>query len=484
MLDAKSNIRAYIKPYGKGDGRAMPYRGYRTPKESPLYTGAENECYISAVTNERFIMRVNIPKTFDFKKSTHVQISYLIDGGTAGGGVSITEHLEKPPPPGEALQDTTSEFTAVVDGKWRGVGFAFEELSASENCDLSQEEEDRETLNRGKIEIKVQRGRYKDLGTMYPYTVTALPAHETSKRVAIDKGKSHSLQFVPLTGDDVVEASNEFEDYDWKPARGKAGKEIVFTFYYASRMILELKKIIPLEASVPAQVSPPIPASAASQADLAPTQQAMQHASTTANNNQPAKNAQTPAIVAETKPTPTLVKSEPANLPTIRTEQPFLAKIKEEPNSTAYANPATPTPPSPAIVATSTAPKAKPKSAVICLDGDDDKIEVVSTRETRRTNVKREPGNTIDITSDEPAAKKIKRDPGNNVDFTADEPAAKKIKLEDNVFAGSRAASVASTSTLASAGLGGQDAKAKRKARVMLELQEIALKKELMELED
>ncbi|KAK5739865.1 hypothetical protein LTR17_004961 [Elasticomyces elasticus] len=487
MIDAKTGFEATVRPY-KSPKR---YTEYRAPRESPLYTDDASDCYIAAVTDERFVVDINIPASFDFKKYTDLELECCIDGGADHGGADTATFCPKSSFRGQKIQHCFDSVVVQQGGEWKDVGFSFKALGIAEDCELSQEEEDRVVRNRGKIEVSVRLGKYKDVPGRQSCGELALQSQETSKRVAIDKAKSHGLKLVPVGEHEMEQdltpadrADSFLADYEFKPARGKAGEITWFTFYYASPMVLELKKIIPVDMSVPAQASPLPSASDTMLASSAPTQQVVEAASTGKAAVSTDKDPRARAIVAVSDVKPTIVKSEPGTGPTIKMEQPAQAKIKVEPKSIVNVDVAASTPAPPTRTATPTTPRAKPNSAVICLDDDDDKIEVVSARETRRTNVKREPGNTIDTTSDEPAVKKIKRDPGNTIDSTADEPAAKKVKLEAGGVVGSRAASVATTSTIESAVLGGQDAKAKRKARVMLELQEIALKKELMELED
>ncbi|KAK5743680.1 hypothetical protein LTR17_002587 [Elasticomyces elasticus] len=326
--------------------------------------------------------------------------------------------------------------------------------------------------SRGRIDVTVQLGNYKDLPGRLPCGELAPLAQETSKRVAIDKAKSHGLEFVPVSEHETVNdgtpadrAEDFLADYEFKAARGKAGEITSFTFYYASRMVLELKKIVPVDMSLPAQASPLPSIPDTVLATAAPTQQVVKAGPTPETATHTDKDARAVPIVAESKAKPTVVKLESARVPVIKTEQPAQATIKVEPKSTENATAATSTPTLPTRIATPTAPRAKTNSAVICLDDDDDELTVVSAQETRRRNIKREPGTTIDFTSDEPAAKKMKREPRNTIDITSDEPAVKKIKLEANVLAGSRAASVATASTAGTPVPGGRSKRRRREPR-------------------
>lgn len=66
--------------------------------------------------------------------------------------------------------------------------------SAAEQADLSASEEDHERAKRGKIEISIQLGKYPDSGSKVPFEDDELLRPETSKKIATDHGKSHSIQ--------------------------------------------------------------------------------------------------------------------------------------------------------------------------------------------------------------------------------------------------------------------------------------------------
>ncbi|RMY64081.1 hypothetical protein D0863_10071 [Hortaea werneckii] len=144
------------------------------------------------------------------------------------------------------------------------------EAVSVEDNDLTVEQEEDEALKRGKIRVTVHLGQRKWLDGKLKYIPNYSLPRETSKKVAIDRGRSHGVASVhdalhALTrlfpADRLFsaipvdfEAGDENEkNFTWIPAQGYAGKGVTFTFFYASRMILELKQIIPTTATPPDQ---------------------------------------------------------------------------------------------------------------------------------------------------------------------------------------------------------------------------------------
>lgn len=54
----------------------------KPPRSSPLYTGHENERYIEAINDERFVVAVRLDPAFDFKKYTQARAYLDIDEGS------------------------------------------------------------------------------------------------------------------------------------------------------------------------------------------------------------------------------------------------------------------------------------------------------------------------------------------------------------------------------------------------------------------
>ncbi|KAI7273568.1 hypothetical protein KC335_g3221 [Hortaea werneckii] len=237
MYDEEAGIEVYTRPCGGDTG----YREYRAPRSSPLYTGEKNERFIEAVNDERFEVVVKLDPAFDFKKYTQVRAYLDIDGGTIG----CFDTLVKPEQRAE-ISTLLASSMSCEDGEWECVGFSFQELEGSEDTHLTVEEEEEEVLNRGRIQVTLQLGRKKwikgKLNCSHNY---ALPGKTSSK--VVNKGRSHRVITMPI---DFQEEEKDNRDHIWMPAVGDAGKEIMFTFFYASRMILELNNIIPTPATV------------------------------------------------------------------------------------------------------------------------------------------------------------------------------------------------------------------------------------------
>ncbi|KAK5155545.1 hypothetical protein LTS14_005806 [Recurvomyces mirabilis] len=124
-----------------------------------------------------------------------------------------------------------------------------------EDVQLSKANADHEIKYRGCISVKLQLGRskFKDVG--HSYREPKGLGLTTSKKIAIDNARSHGVELMLLSTE-----GGDFEDleqeWDWIPARGKKGRVINFTFYYASRLMsvaLELKSVVPTIPVAPAE---------------------------------------------------------------------------------------------------------------------------------------------------------------------------------------------------------------------------------------
>jgi hypothetical protein len=123
---------------------------------------------------------------------------------------------------------------------------------------LSAEEENTEIDNRGKIQVTIQRGKYKarrktrrEMAETPSQTEKLLAGEASTKKVARDNGKSHftkydaccaaiillrltDLRQVPLNPVPIEDVLPETTG-KWVEAEGEDGKEIEFTFYYTNR---------------------------------------------------------------------------------------------------------------------------------------------------------------------------------------------------------------------------------------------------------
>lgn len=118
-----------MAPYVPDEGNdPHPYYEYLTPRCSPLFTGNANERYVEAITDERFELGVKVAATFDFKKYTHLEITYSIDGGAN----RMTGHMENPKGALTELHDAVASSISQVGERLEETGFCFGEVKASE----------------------------------------------------------------------------------------------------------------------------------------------------------------------------------------------------------------------------------------------------------------------------------------------------------------------------------------------------------------
>lgn len=208
MFDEASGVEVYVENHDT----KQRYQEYSIPPASPLYTGRPRERYIQAVTGARFSTVVLLHPQFDFKGHTHVEVCHAVDGGVVEGFSYVrcprTKGSRRKPL--EDRMETKCDFTKNKDFALtfaevvRGEQSIFEPVdiravdtfSADENVDLSTDEEDAQRSQRGIIKFFIQRGRArrrKWKATDEDRPITTLPL-ATSKKVAIDLGKSHSLK--------------------------------------------------------------------------------------------------------------------------------------------------------------------------------------------------------------------------------------------------------------------------------------------------
>jgi hypothetical protein len=77
MIDPASGIAAFITPYRSGE----PYSEYEGPFEYAFHGSNNNSRYIEAVTNERYIITVKLPKDFDFIGTSAVSVQCRVYAG-------------------------------------------------------------------------------------------------------------------------------------------------------------------------------------------------------------------------------------------------------------------------------------------------------------------------------------------------------------------------------------------------------------------
>ena len=205
MKDDRTGIEVVVRQFESH----TPYQEYKATRASPLYVPRKNVRFIEAVTNERFEIGVIVPNTFRFGYYPHLQIAYDIDGGVA----QFYNYIDKADKQaGRPMTDCLDHAHRYIDGKWEEVGYTFgqtvfgkcscrrrvdvhpnRERTDSDN-ELSRDEENMERSKRGKVNVTLRLGRGTESERKLDWkTYEPLP-QETSKTVAVDGGRSHSMQ--------------------------------------------------------------------------------------------------------------------------------------------------------------------------------------------------------------------------------------------------------------------------------------------------
>ncbi|TKA75411.1 hypothetical protein B0A55_05784 [Friedmanniomyces simplex] len=323
MIDAESGIEVCVKPSEDG----APFKEYIAPATSPLYTGRRNEAYIEAVTDQRFGIFIRLGPGFDFKGCSRVRVRYSIDKTFC-----FCRTFLKP-----ARKQSRDKWAfshrevPAGEGASRYFGYTFGEVVPAETMELTQDQEDKETKARGRIRVTVCRGSavYRPYDREFESTTSEMVL-QSSKKVAVDNGKSHSLK--PL---DLGPAVIPNEEWFFTPASGTKGQKMDFTFLYTSRMILELKKIAPTDTGLPNLSKRPQPLLNTPRASLAPKRKAIEPASKTGISIR-----QDDEIMIVDPPTTTLpkIKQEQKSIIDITSDEPVAKKVKTKHDQAAIAS--------------------------------------------------------------------------------------------------------------------------------------------------
>ncbi|KAK5676764.1 hypothetical protein LTS10_010528 [Elasticomyces elasticus] len=481
MIDAKDDVEVCIRST-KDD---TPFAEY-APK--PKKRGNHNDAYIEAVTDQIFGISIRVGPDFDYKGCTHVRVLLSIDNMHTGW-------CFRKPLAGRGRSEWLDSSKRMVDGEWQNRGYSFGEVLLDPTITMSREEEDSEAEKRGKILVTLTRGhsitrQRTELQGGIP-TGTPDMNMRSSKKVAVEKGKSHTLKTVNL-GRAVVDPNVQC----FTEAKGAKGKMIEFKFLYASRMILELKKIIPILMAPPAELPPPPPIPDTPLADPDTTQQVTETPAVPEGSVQTIDGFRLDMTVDLPNHTTTLDKITPdPDKPATqrpRAAAPSTARPKGKrtqiclDNENNEQSPACQDDEDDEEITPIPAQKCPdqddeeitPTPAQKCPDQDDEEITIVSSRETGSTGLKREVRDVIDFTADKPAVKKVKREGVEVIDLCSDELQDRKVKMEVGEFMGRRAASVAGFGRVKSEFSGGWGGRVKERARLRLELEGLDIKAE------
>ena len=99
----------------------------REYKEHP---GKNHEAYIEVTTGERYRIVTRLDKKFDFKKYSHVEVEYSIDGGEKIHTHISRKSVEKKTTDRSGYyEDKLDHVNSYVDGTWQKCGLSFTGLA-------------------------------------------------------------------------------------------------------------------------------------------------------------------------------------------------------------------------------------------------------------------------------------------------------------------------------------------------------------------
>ena len=204
MLDTASGVEAFIKPFGSD----QPYKEYAVPPDTFKEGPKTNPRYIEAVTNQRYSIAIRIPIDFDLMGFSALKITCGVYAGEVISWNTLSETWIICPQTIENLQAGTGpvilevdSFVAKQHSDRRSYGFRFGESGVLEQDQtLPKETETRHMNYRGRIFVRISRGRCSEEETKSSITSLDLGVVikniKTSRKVAIDNGRSHILKFV------------------------------------------------------------------------------------------------------------------------------------------------------------------------------------------------------------------------------------------------------------------------------------------------
>lgn len=103
MFDPEIGIEVQFAPFNSRDS----YQEYKAPSSSDLYAPDRNECFIKAVTGERFQVKVSVHPLFAWKNEPNLRVKFVLNGF-----FRHYEHLSKPR---GSCGDNRPTITPVVD---------------------------------------------------------------------------------------------------------------------------------------------------------------------------------------------------------------------------------------------------------------------------------------------------------------------------------------------------------------------------------
>jgi hypothetical protein len=113
----------------------QPYTEYATALSTADALYKRKRFYVEAGTGERFVVMVEVTPEFDFKSSSHVQLTtYLHDGAESNWPIAAKDVSSSTSAAAvEARKIVWDTDERLIDGKWMSCGLAFSELRKGTN---------------------------------------------------------------------------------------------------------------------------------------------------------------------------------------------------------------------------------------------------------------------------------------------------------------------------------------------------------------
>jgi hypothetical protein len=205
-----------------------------------------NKVYIRVVTDDQFIVMVDITPEFDFKGQPHVQIRVTIDGEE--DIMYFLSAYEVSTLNARDLMRRINLFDTerFVNRKWMSCALSFAELEIDDSIVQSKREALEDSINLGSIVVKITRGKIsaRKHEKMFPREC-AKDITAASRAVVETHHVTHTCKALPLS-----ERGQPWVQWEFTPAPGVAGRPQETTIFYRSQEALELLHVIPQTVDV------------------------------------------------------------------------------------------------------------------------------------------------------------------------------------------------------------------------------------------
>lgn len=124
MFDPKSGLEVTIHPFGSEDS----YHKWKAPSNSALYARDRNECYIEAVTGERFGIRIVAHPVFSWRSQSCLGVDYILDDTIVISRVWVDDIKARPTSKITQSWDLDS-YDRYYDKETRETALSFEQVA-------------------------------------------------------------------------------------------------------------------------------------------------------------------------------------------------------------------------------------------------------------------------------------------------------------------------------------------------------------------